>query len=152
MLRGEATSVAPIEILSRPVDTPEPVGFRRPPPTPSLEHQKKQLADAVERLEQQLRDALFARSSHNLSEGRILELAFRKFDRDGSGHMDMDEFCMALEHLGLHVEGLGAPGLGGIPRKVVEVVFGRFDADGSGHIDYKEFMEQLLTNVTHRHF
>lgn len=109
---------------------PEPVGFRRPHPPPDDQQKQKSLADGVERLEQQLRDALFARSSNQMSEKRILAKAFTKFDRDASGNVDVAEFCLALEHLGLHVEGLGAPGLGGIPRDIVEHVFARMDSDG----------------------
>ena len=111
---------------------PEPVGFRRPQKPLSHKEKAKALADSVEKLGQQVRDALFARSSHNLSEERILKAAFVKFDKDASGNVDIDEFCQALEHLGLHVEGLGAPGLGGIPRHVVDAVFASMDEDGCG--------------------
>jgi hypothetical protein len=109
---------------------PEPVGFRRPQKPLSQKEKGKALADSVEKLGQQVRDALFARSTHNLSEERILKAAFVKFDKDASGNVDIDEFCLALEHLGLHVEGLGAPGLGGIPRHVVDAVFASMDDDG----------------------
>ena len=131
---------------------PEPVGFRRPAPPLSDTAKAKALSDGIERLEQLLRDSLRARCTAQVSEGRILKSAFVKFDRDASGNVDIDEFCLALEHLGLHVDGLGAPGLGGVAREFAEGAFARLDSDGSGTIDYEEFVTQLMTNVTHRHF
>ena len=66
----------------------------------------------------------------HISEATILKNAFAKFDRDESGNVDFKEFCLALEHLGLHIQGLGAPGLGGIRREIAVEVFSRMDSDG----------------------
>lgn len=98
----------------------------------------------VSRLEQQLRDALFARTTAHVGEERILKNAFTKFDKDASGACDFDEFALALEHLGLHVEGAGLAGMGGLPRATVEGLFNRYDDDGSGSLDYNEFCVAML--------
>ena len=57
---------------------------------------------------------------------------FRRGDRDGSGEIDMFEFCMLLD----------------IERTpFAERAFGAFDADGSGQIDYREFVMAARTVV-----
>ena len=92
---------------------PEHVGFRRPLP-PDAELEKRRFNAACERLEQLLRDALFARTTSQISEGRVLERAFKQFDKDASGALDLSEFCKALEYLGLDVV-VEAVGLGEAP-------------------------------------
>ena len=163
---------------------PEPVGFRRPPPPPDAATQRRLLDDGVERLKQQLRDALFARTTSQISEIRVLKKSFVAFDTDASGSVDITEFCKALEvptvpafpcatgplhvcseplsrrrcrvfpwqHLGLHIDGVGMPGRGGVPMQVVQGLFDAFDGDGSGQIDYTEFIGSLDMDVTYRHF
>ena len=130
---------------------PEHVGFRRPLPRNKEQEQKCFMA-AREQLEQLVRDAIFARTTSKMSESRVLERAFKQFDKDQSGALDLSEFCKALEYLGLHVDGRGAPGLGGIPFDVVESVFRDLDTDSSGTVEYREFMAHLLQNVTYRHY
>ena len=98
----------------------------------------------VDRLEQQLRDALFARTTAHLGEQRILKNAFNKFDKDCSGHVDFIEFQLALEHLGLHTEAVGLKGQGGLPVMFVKALFRRYDVDDSGSIDYDEFCNAVL--------
>ena len=99
---------------------------------------------AIDRLEQQLRDALFARTTAHLGEQRILKAAFTKFDKDGSGSVDFKEFSLALEHLGLHTEDEGLPGQGGLPLNVMQGLFRRYDEDDSGSLDYDEFAAVML--------
>lgn len=98
----------------------------------------------VDKLEQQLRDALFARTTAHLGEQRILKSAFTKFDKDCSNSVDFKEFSLALEHLGLHQEDKGLPGQGGLPTAVVEALFKRYDADGSGQLEYNEFAAAIM--------
>jgi len=98
----------------------------------------------VDRLEQQVRDALFARTTAHMGEQRILKNAFSKFDKDASGNVDLTEFALALEHLGLHTEEKGLPGQGGLPMSTVKALFRRYDKDDSGSVDYEEFAVQLL--------
>jgi len=118
-------------------------GFPRPPPKPCAKDQEKALTDGVRKLEQMLRDALFARTTAQFNEWRVLRKAFQAFDRDASGSVDIHEFIDALESLGLHSVDSGLPGLGGVPRSVVEELFSRFDADGSGSIEYDEFVNKI---------
>ena len=143
-----------LELPPRPMSSgpPEPVGFRRPPPPPDAETQLRFLNDGIERLKQQLRDALFARTTSQISEIRVLKKSFVAFDADASGSVDFTEFCKALEHLGLHIDGVGMPGRGGVPMPVVQGLFNAFDGDGSGQIDYTEFIGSLNFDVTYRHF
>lgn len=58
------------------------------------------MQNAVDKLEQQVRDALFARSTAHFGEHRILKSAFNRFDKDASGTVDLHEFEKALEYLG----------------------------------------------------
>lgn len=94
---------------------------------------------ATDKVEQQVRDALFARSTAHKGEERILRAAFSKFDKDRSATVDFDEFSKALEHLGLHTEGKGLEGHGGLKAEAVRSLFARYDTDGSGSIEYEEF-------------
>ena len=102
------------------------------------------LGNAVDKVEQQLRDALFSRTTVHIGEQRILKAAFTKFDKDASGEVDIHEFIKALEYIGLHTAEHGLPGEGGNPRDVVEALFRRYDLDGSGTIDYDEFCNAIL--------
>jgi len=99
---------------------------------------------AVDRLEQQLRDALFARTTAHMAEHRILSTAFQKFDKDLSGSVDLREFSLALEHLGLHQADAGLPGQGGLPPGTVSALFRRYDVDNSGMLEYGEFRDAML--------
>ena len=109
------------------------------------------LAEAVSRLEQQVRDAVWARTTAHIGEERVLKAAFAFFDKDASGNVDVDEFGKALESLGLHTEKAGLPGHGGLPVNVVEGLFARYDADSSGTVDYDEFCSALLSDAnTHK--
>ena len=49
------------------------------------------LKRAVDRLEQQVKDALLARTTAHMGEQRILKNAFIKFDKDASGSVDYPE-------------------------------------------------------------
>ena len=131
---------------------PEPVGFRRPPPPLDEKQQRRVVEDGMKRLKQQLRDALFARTSAQISEPRVLKRAFVAFDTDGSGQVDLKEFCAALEHLGLHIDGVGMPGRGGLQYSVVQALFESLDADSSGQVDYAEFVRSLNFDSTWRHY
>ena len=112
-------------------------------PTSQLDRAAMEQIKAVDKLEQQLRDALYARSTSHFAEARVLKKAFTKFDRDCSGAVDFGEFSLALEHLGLHMEGKGLRGNGGLPPEVVRALFDRYDADASGELDYEEFCEGI---------
>jgi len=114
---------------------------------------EKATADALRKFETMLRDALFARTTAQASEWRVLRKAFATFDHDASGAIDIHEFIQSLEHIGMHVVDEGLPGLGGVPRDVVEALFSRFDADHSGTIEYNEFVRHFQEpETTYRHF
>ena len=112
--------------------------------TPAMMEEKK-AREALRRLEQQLKDALRTRTTAQLGEHQILRRAFVKFDKDQSGSVDLEEFCKALEHLGLHCQDVGLPGWGGVPQSVMRAQFERFDADSSGTIEYDEFLTILVS-------
>jgi len=113
-----------------------------------LQSQRK-LEQSVAKLEVLLKDALLARSTPHISEQRVLRNAFRNFDRDLSGMVDLAEFSRALEHLGMHIEKEGLPGLGGLQADVVRGLFTRFDDDASGQLDYDEFIAGLMKPNDH---
>eukprot|EP00325_Prymnesiales_sp_UTEX-LB-985_P031401 CAMPEP_0174718718 /NCGR_PEP_ID=MMETSP1094-20130205/29825_1 /TAXON_ID=156173 /ORGANISM="Chrysochromulina brevifilum, Strain UTEX LB 985" /LENGTH=158 /DNA_ID=CAMNT_0015918891 /DNA_START=176 /DNA_END=652 /DNA_ORIENTATION=- len=139
-----------------PPDKPDPapyVGFRRPGPPPDPKAVEQKRADDVRKFESVMRTALFARTTAQFNEWRVLRKAFATFDHDQSGAIDLDEFIQSLEHLGLHVVDEGLPGLGGVPRDVVRALFARFDSDASGTIDYEEFCKYFQqSEVDHRHY
>ena len=114
-------------------------GYKKENMEPDLDMIAAEERKAIDRVEAQLRDALFSRSTAHLGEQRLLKNAFTKFDKDCSGSVDLKEFMLALEHLGLHTEDKGLPGQGGLPYATVEALFNRYDKDGSGHLDYEEF-------------
>eukprot|EP00163_Fabomonas_tropica_P006709 TRINITY_DN1628_c1_g1_i6.p1 TRINITY_DN1628_c1_g1~~TRINITY_DN1628_c1_g1_i6.p1 ORF type:complete len:198 (-),score=39.02 TRINITY_DN1628_c1_g1_i6:7-600(-) len=51
---------------------------------------------------------------------------FRKHDGDKSGHVELKEFCRALEY--------------DQPTPYIEKLFALFDTDGSGMVDFREFV------------
>ena len=66
---------------------------------------------------------------------RVLDL-FHAMDTDGNGHVDGDEFLMALEELGLEA-----------PEEAISAVFQSFDPDGNGQIEYAEMHNLLVRSV-----
>eukprot|EP01047_Picozoa_sp_COSAG01_P002407 COSAG01_NODE_64_length_29509_cov_1035.985209_13_plen_1180_part_00 len=60
--------------------------------------------------------------------GLSLAATFKKFDRDGDGSVDRDEFEVGLAELGAR-----------LPTESVERLAAMLDKDGDGHIDYVEF-------------
>ena len=96
------------------------------------------------RLESQMRTAIFTRSTANMTEERVLRAAFKQIDLDDSGTICMSEFLSAMERFGLHVQGSGMKGPGGVTLEVAKALFERFDEDGSGEIDLPEFQARLL--------
>lgn len=104
------------------------------------------LRASIVKLEQQLIEALFSRTTAHFGEHRVLRSAFTKFDLDMSGAVDIHEFKKALEYIGLHTAEAGLPGQGGMPSAVIEGLFAQYDKDGSGQLDYNEFVESLLSN------
>mmetsp|Transcript_23652 Transcript_23652/g.47229 ORF Transcript_23652/g.47229 Transcript_23652/m.47229 type:complete len:174 (-) Transcript_23652:282-803(-) len=106
------------------------------------------IAKQIDRLEQQIREALWARTTAHKGEERVLKDAFLFFDKDRSGAVDVKEFAQALEHLGLHTQSTGLPGYGGLQPEVVTGLFSRYDADGSGSLDTSEFFTSLMKETT----
>lgn len=54
----------------------------------------------------------------------VLQQAFDKFDSDGSGLLDENEFAQAMHVLGLRLS-----------KEEYQLLFKEYDADGSGEID-----------------
>jgi len=63
-----------------------------------------------------------------------LHLQFRKFDTDGSGAIEFDEFEKTMIHVFNFVGS----------QEVLMALFERYDVDGSGSLSYKEFIEQVV--------
>lgn len=106
-----------------------------------------ELENKVDKLEQQVRDAIVSRTTAHFGEHRILKSAFNRFDRDASGCVDRGEFMKALEYLGLHTAENGLPGSGGLPSEVVHGLFDRYDTSGDGQVDYNEFCAAIVKDV-----
>jgi len=124
-----------------PLDGNKPFDDGRPSAERIAEMELSKLTDKVE---QQIKDALFARSTAHIGEERILLAAFNKFDKDRSHNVDFDEFVKALEYLGLHTEGKGLAGCGGLPLDSVQALFARYDTDSGGTVDYEEFVAAVM--------
>ena len=63
---------------------------------------------------------------------RVIEL-FKKWDRDGDGTIDRDEFFKAMPRLGM---------VGNVPAEV-DALFAKFDPDGSGKITFRELYRMI---------
>jgi len=70
------------------------------------------------------------------TEHRSYETVFKKFDKDGNGLIDLDEFNSVLR-----VTSRMAPSE--LPRSKVKAIFRQIDADNGGEIGWEEFMEWL---------
>lgn len=79
-----------------------------------------------------LRGKLLARTG-NKPLRLCLERAFRKFDSNDSGELDMEEFRLAMEE---HLPGIDESEFVALARE--------FDADRDGTVSIKEFVERLL--------
>ena len=62
--------------------------------------------------------------------------AFDKFDADGSGLLDADEFAQAMHVLGLRLS-----------KEEYKLLFDEYDADGSGEIDLVSAAHQTPTSA-----
>lgn len=58
---------------------------------------------------------------------------FKKFDRDGSGEIDFEEFAQTLHLFGLDFNSLE-----------VMALFGRYDTSANGFINFQEFVNKLM--------
>lgn len=63
------------------------------------------------------------------NEEAVLRRAFKYFDIDNSGNVNMQEFQKAVEKVGILIPTL----------QDLQVIFNCYDVDGSGHLDYNEF-------------
>ena len=63
---------------------------------------------------------------------RAIKQAFDKFDEDGSGLLDQEEFERAMHVLGLRLK-----------RAEYKILFDEYDVDGSGQIDLEEFTHMV---------
>ena len=82
-----------------------------------------------ERFETELRERLEIKSSLSTSAEVILIRAFRYFDLNNSGSVDVNEFYKAIEKIGVTMP----------DRDAVNNLFYEYDKDKSGSLDYKEF-------------
>lgn len=60
---------------------------------------------------------------------------FDKYDEDGSGHLELEEFSLMLEKL------LKVPPELELPKGRVKSYFAEIDLDGSGEVDFEEFLD-----------
>ena len=67
---------------------------------------------------------------------KLLKPFFHKYDRDHSGHLDIDELGVVFQDLGEDVK-----------SKELEIMFSKFDTDKNGSIDYEEFVKGVAEFV-----
>ena len=103
---------------------------------------------------QQLRDALFARTTAHLGEQRILKAAFTKFDKDGSGSLAIDEITRAVkeeQEVIDFLENCGEPNLQFLLRpKRLKKALEALDTDKSGEVDEEEWDEAIHRGLAAR--
>ena len=151
---SEATSVAsaaPAKPKPKVKKAPPPAAAPPPAPvTPARPAPPTVSKYDVDVLEAKLYEASYRRSGLHGSHAqtRALNAAFKKFDLDGSGKIEIGEFFRAMERFGLHVRGerFGRPGVGGIDQKVASALFQRYDKNGDGVLSFKEFSAAFLKN------
>lgn len=72
--------------------------------------------------------------SASANQGSAIEQLFRRFDTDGNGTLDYDEFLGACAQLGLR-----------FPQEELEMLFMQSDCDEDGCLDLEEFRELMTT-------
>lgn len=76
------------------------------------------------------------RRPQNTAEKKVAaETAFRLYDADKSGHIDMREFYNALVYLGLEITWPDA-----------QAIFGLIDVDRNGYVTFQEFVQHYMAN------
>lgn len=98
----------------------------------NLERDAHEHADAHEHIDSELDKVISALIRENKSSSRIRE-AFDRFDTDGSGELDLDEFIQAYKQL--------KPD---ITESQLVTMFAEADLDDSGTLDFDEF-NQLVS-------
>ncbi|KAL1496625.1 hypothetical protein AB1Y20_014229 [Prymnesium parvum] len=86
----------------------------------------------LERMERRIVDTLFARGK----ERDVLTRAFRKYDLDGDGRLDVDEFDALCSELCV----------GATPEEV-RALREKYDKDESGTIEFHEFSSAMLSKT-----
>lgn len=116
-----------------------------PPPTVST-YTARGVVSALEidRLESMLYESVHQKVSSMRNEVRTLSETLNSMDRDGDGFLELREFVKAMERFGLHVDGHGCAGHGGLPEALVLGFFGRYDTEGSGRLNARLFVETFL--------
>lgn len=64
----------------------------------------------------------------------MLLKAFKFFDCNNSGTLDIDEFARAIEKIGIMIP----------TKQDLETLFGLYDADTSGDLSYREFCSNIF--------
>jgi hypothetical protein len=65
--------------------------------------------------------------------------AFERYDADGSGRIEQDEFVKVCEHVGIDESMLGKNG--------IQALFRCADKNGSGDVDFQEFLSAVVGNL-----
>lgn len=86
----------------------------------------------IKAIEETVRDKIRMKSN-GVENADPLKRAFKHFDTDSSGTVDMDEFARAMERFGID-----------LPRGKAQELFMHYDDDGSGNLSYEEFSEVVL--------
>lgn len=84
----------------------------------------------IRALEEQLRMKLMQKTATG---GKELHRAFKQFDRDGSGHIDSNEFAQVMHWFGVSAS----------PQDSI-ALFGTYDTGADGSINYHEFLERVV--------
>ena len=96
------------------------------------------MAGFRQQFEAELKAKLEQKSSFSTSAETVLLRAFKYFDLDNSGAVNLQEFFKAVEKIGMVVD----------PQKL-EALFYDYDADRSGALDYKEFSSGIFGSASH---
>jgi Ca2+-binding EF-hand superfamily protein len=93
---------------------------------------KARLSRIKNKLHQRITDMATADSLNNRRESQTLLQAFRKFDKDIDGDINLKELVEVNNRLNL-----------GLKKNELALVFNEMDKDGSGSIDVREFIRTL---------
>ena len=96
----------------------------------------------IHMLEEKLRASVSARCTSG-QPSAVLRKAFKAYDRDHNGSLDIVEFATAMQRFGLHTDFVRA-GSGGVSRDVVQALFDKYDVDGSGFLSLDEFSKAFF--------
>ena len=98
-------------------------------PEPELQRKAKWIGKVVRDAIRDKKGLGYTDADGNDGEMNSIDALFRSIDGDGSGDLDYEEFCVAMDRLGLGLNG-----------EEVKELISVLDVDGDGEISIEEFM------------